>query len=276
MDPSGTATYEGATVELSVGAFATSAVKLFGIVGIELAQGPEVTAELADDCLELSVGYSVSMSAEIGRWGVGWSFVLADFSPPPTRVGQFGDCPKPTVVAGSTLTYEISSQNVDGGYYSGTLSYVLGAVTDADQDIYSATVTGTITRSQDGCVSDVHTYTGQVRAYAVIARAEQPPFMPNAVGPNFGISVGSNTEVDGSYSRIFPPPTCPGLAPDDPDLAGPTPIGTGIKVVPVPDSDPDPLHITGSHSYPSTINGSPSGTETTTMTYDITFVAPPA
>jgi hypothetical protein len=274
VNPSGTATYEGATVQLSAGAFATSAVKLFGIVGIELAQGPQVTAELADECLELFVGYSVSMSAEIGRWGVGWSIELADFSPPPKRVGQFGSCPEPTVVAGSTLTYTISSQDDDGGSYSGTLSFVLGGVTDPDQNIYSATVTGTITRSQGGCVTDEHTYSGQVRAYAVTARAEQPPYIPNAVGPNFGIRVGSNTEADGSYRAISEP--CGELFDRDPDVAGPTPIGTGIKVVPVPDTDADPLHIVGSYSYPSTINGSPSGTETTTMTYDITFVEPPS
>jgi hypothetical protein len=274
VNPSGTATYEGATVQLSAGAFATSAVKLFGIVGIELAQGPVVTAELADDCLELSVGYSVSMSAEIGRWGVGWSIELADFSPAPKRVGQFGSCPTPTVVAGSTLTYEISSQDDGGGSYSGTLMYVLGGVTDPDQDIYSATVTGTITRSQDGCVTDEHTYTGQVRAYAVTARAEQPPYISNAVGPNFGIRVGSSTEEDGSYRAISVP--CGELFDRDADVAGPTPIGTGFKVVPVPDSDPDPLHIAGSYSYDSVINGSPSGTETTTMSYDITFVEPPS
>ena len=52
------------------------------------------------------------------------------------------------------------------------------------------------------------------------------------------------------------------------------PIGTGIKVIPVPDGDPDPLHIVGSYSYDSVINGSPSGTEHTSMVYDITFTEP--
>jgi hypothetical protein len=93
---SGQASFEPFTASLSVGVGAELDDKLFGIVGLRLGVGPEVTASLSHEdnrfCAKVEADVSVTVSAEAGRWGVGWSFDLGKVTFGPIQIWRSDGC----------------------------------------------------------------------------------------------------------------------------------------------------------------------------------------
>ena len=69
-----------ASISASVFAGASMDVKLLGIGGLNITVGPRVTLTISGSCIRLVGDLVIQASVVAGRWGIEWSFALADVS----------------------------------------------------------------------------------------------------------------------------------------------------------------------------------------------------
>jgi len=94
VSPTGTGTGSfGASVSVALGAAVTTSAKAFGVVGIEIGVGPEVTASVATPaCISVDLAFVLSIEAVAERWGIGWSFDLGSITLGPWDLYRSAAC----------------------------------------------------------------------------------------------------------------------------------------------------------------------------------------
>ncbi len=294
LDIDGTASDE-ATLAGSISASLTGALftQLFGVVGVSGGLKPSITASWTPGnplgCVELKGGIAITLAAEAGRWGLSWTWNLAEVSVVETTLytssgcsaghwvgtinvtnaAEFGDTTRGRTVKNVSGTYSNLQLQLDS---AGRQSYKAQVVASYnDQVFYPCPVTlglfttttwsfsGSSDAAADGSGKPLTWYRGT--AFELWNRPDGTYFMPYHVVFNGGWTTfhcaaypaepgfGSGSAL--SYSHV--------------GLVEPT--------SPLVDTDPSPTRLVGTTTLSEPPGGgTPHISYSYRITYDLTFV----
>ncbi len=95
LDIGGTGTLTSTALSIALSASFTGAItgKAFGVAGFKIAVGPRLSGVWeAPTCVKLQADVGLSLSAEIGRWGIGWEIAIAEIRTPPWVIVESDSC----------------------------------------------------------------------------------------------------------------------------------------------------------------------------------------